>query len=224
VEVIVVNSNNSNDTIMKELSVLEQMDNELEELRAHMRRTVEMVDNIGEQRRMYATTAIELAKTMTSTEPTELQRDVDDKQKQISELVQQVEALKMALVDKDAQVQDMEHERDFHRRTVMELSRIILPSNYTEDDKIKDGETIKPEKALVLTIRGLKKQIECMEDERQDMITKMRGMEAAMDEMKREKEAREIKISVLEKQFEVMNAGMVDSPANCNRAAVLTLI
>ncbi len=203
---------------------MEEMDNELEELRANMRRSMEMVENIAEQRRMYATTAVELAKTMTSAEPTELQRDVESKQNQIADLIQQVETLKLAMLEKDSQVQDMEQERDFHRRTVVELSRIILPSSYTEDDKIKDGETIQPEKALVMTIRGLKKQIECMEDERQDMITKMRSMEAVMEEMKRENEAREIKISVLEKQFEVVNAGMVDTPANCNRAAVLTLI
>lgn len=148
------------------------------------------------------------------------------------QLMHQVATLQQELHESRATIDKLQQERDAHKKAVTELSRVLRASDPGADDACRlaqDAESprqaedeIKPERALYLTIHGLKKKIEALEDERYGFTSEIHNLAATLNELKEEKDARELKISVLEgqfeameKQFQVMDDAMREGPLTC---------
>jgi hypothetical protein len=81
-----------------------------------------------------------------------------------------------------------------------------LSSTTTTTSEITNNNNIiTPAMACEMTIRGLKAQVEALEDERGEMVGDMVRLQTTCDEMRKENEARALKIAALEKQFHSIN-------------------
>jgi chaperonin cofactor prefoldin len=154
---------------------------------------------------------------------------------QVAKLSQQVKSLTHELHKSQEAIVKLQQERDSHQKAVTELSRILRSCDPSDDKNSSDvtnaNEAMTPERALYLTIYRLKKQIEAMEDERHEFLAEIHNLVATLSELKSEKEARELKIDVLEnqlaaieKQFEVMDAALNEGPLTCHMASAAGIL
>jgi hypothetical protein len=150
----------------------------------------------------------------------ERQIELDRKAAEAEELLHQVDTLQKQLQAHQGTIEKLKEERDSHQQTLSRLGRAIsrfglhvpLGDPGTEIDDCaslvtisEQEEFVSSDSAVLLTINHLMMIVEALEDERQGFMTEIKILGATIHELKQEREAKELKISVLEDQFEVMD-------------------
>lgn len=128
-------------------------------------------------------------------------------------LLQQIEILQTQLQDNQETIGKLEGERISHQQTISRLGRIFtcfgphVPPGIEIDDGmslVTISEDDSSESRVHMTKNHLMMIIELLEDERHGFMTEIHSLGATIHELKQEREARELKISVLEDHFELM--------------------
>lgn len=167
----------------------------------------------------------------------EANQELERKSIKVGEALHEVEQLQSQLCEAHEAIEKMRKERSFHKKTIAKLSRMLQsygPSVPQSDSNAKVGEgvpqvvtadqcgSITPDGAANMTISNLMKIIEVLEDERHGFMAEIHSLGAAVYELKEERQARELKLSVLEnlfdvmdKQFKVMETASKDGPLTC---------
>lgn len=176
---------------------------------------LQVTQDANETTALLQTSSLKVAEL--SLEVETLRHELQQNQSKIAKLEQEKEANRAMLVELSTIVHAFAGRTMEQPPVALDVSRHrkkknVPPASPPSSSPIKtttkdsnSDDIITPAMAAEMTIRGLKAQVEALEDERGELVSDMVSLQTACDEMRKENEARALKIAALEKQFHSIN-------------------
>jgi hypothetical protein len=133
------------------------------------------------------------------------------KSMQIAEASMDVDRLHLHIRKLEANINGMKTERETERVNMIHLSGTVRSlqscqeSDEEEEEEEEDEALLTPEKALDMTVKNLKFQIEFLEDERQKMTLKCMSQANTIETLKKDNELKEVRTRIFEELFRSLN-------------------
>jgi hypothetical protein len=165
-------------------------------------------EELEQDRNYHAVKANELQETLEAYPADDIQETLMKKSLQIAEASMDVDRLHLHIRKLEAEVNIMKTEQETERVNMMDLSGIVrsLQSSCQEsDEEEEDEKLLTPEKALDMTLKNMKFQIEFLEDEGQKIALKCKSQASTIATLKKDNELKEVKIGILEELFRSLN-------------------
>jgi hypothetical protein len=138
---------------------------------------------------------------------------------QVAEMSMEVDSLHLKIKQLAAENQQLKNEREADKSTMLDLSGVVkslqcvsFDSDEEEDDDEEEEEVemLTAEKALDMTLRNMKYQIEGLEDERQRFSCKCKNQSKTIASLTNDNELLGTKVEMLEELFRVLNQGRIE--------------
>jgi hypothetical protein len=196
---------------------------EILELHSRLQEQQNMIEELEQERDYHASKVAELTELLRLTTKDEIGEHLAEKSLLVAELGHEVSVLRKKLQESEERAAALKAERDANKSVVVELSESIWssgkqqPNNPQSEEAAKEliekGGVIPENSALEMTITHLQKKIEQLEEEKAEFMNTVTELQASINEITQENEARELKISALESQFLLLNQrGDVNMP------------
>jgi hypothetical protein len=170
--------------------------------------------------------AKELQETLEAYLSDDIQETLMKKSMQFAEASMDVDRLHLHIRKLEANINGMKTERETERVNMIHLSGTVrslqsCQESDEEEEEEEDEALLTPEKALDMTLKNLKFQIEFLEDERQKMTLKCMSLANTIETLKKDNELKEVRTRIFEELFRSLNNA---ERRNCQQAQETTAV
>jgi hypothetical protein len=177
-------------------------------------------EEIETDRNFIAMKLSELQEVLKAYQDDEVQQFLMEKSIKVADAALENACLRGQLKKLEKENQSLRQEREHENHKMLEMSglvRSLQSTPYSEDDE-EDDETsedsLTPEKALDMTLKNLKMNIEGLEDERQRLAAKCKAQAQRIRTLRAEKEQSDVKVEMLEELFRSLNQTRAEEEQN----------
>ena len=179
-------------------------------------------EELEQDRKYNVVRANELQEIVKAYQADEVQDILMKKSMQVAEISMEVDRLHGQIRKLIEENEQIKRERDADRLKMVNLSNVVrsiqnasAESDDESEDDVEDedeDEVLTPEKALDMTLKNMKYQIETLEDERQKLSIICKGQVKTISSLKKDNELMEVRVEMLEELLRMHHLDRTSTP------------